>query len=480
MTQNIKLYAWSAISRFGIQIITFIGNILIARQLTPDDYGLVAMLSIVIAIAWNFTDSGFSDCLIRKNDANKKDFGTVLMFNIVVGALMYFIIYITAPLVAEYFQRRELIEISRIIGLSILVKALTVTEFTKLTKQLKFKRITIIRIVSNIVAVIVAYIMAMKGFGYWALVFQTLTMGMTNIVLLIILNKWRPYLCFSKKSFREMSGYSFNLLITYFMNQIAQNLYSVIIGKYQSANLLGYYRQAQKFKDIPIVGLNSIVLGTSYPLIARELNAIKRKEMYISVFNKFLFIHFFITALLFGIAYPIIDLLYGSKWIESAPYLQLMLLATIVLPIDTINSNIARVQGRAKLLRNNMFLKLSVSLIALILTMKECIEIILIAQIISAFISAFINAYSCGKIINWGWTRQIKIFTEQLWIPLLSALLAIIISQYFFMEFYSQGLVFVLIFLSFYIFLNLVTRQKEFLVILKQLRIQVNKITHYR
>lgn len=477
MTQNIKHYTWSAINRFGIQTITFIGNILVARQLTPDDYGLVAMLSIVIAIAWNFTDSGFSDSLIRKNDATRKDFGTVLTFNIVVGAIMYLIIYITAPLIADYFQRVELIKISRIIGLSILVKAITVTEFTRLTKELKFKKTTLIRLVSNTVAVLIAYFMALKGFGYWALVFQTLTMGVSNIFLLLILNKWRPYLCFSKQSFREMSSYSFNLLITYFLNQIGNNLYSVIIGKYQSANILGYYGQAQKFKDIPIVGLNSIVMGTSYPLIARELKEIKRKEMYVSIFNKFLFLHFFITALLFGIANPIIYLLYGEKWLQTAPYFQLMLIAAVVLPIDTINSNIARVEGRAKLLRNNMFLKICVSLFALFLTMKESIEIILLGQIVSSFISAFINAYTCGSLIEWEWTKQLKIFIVQLWKPLLSSFIAIVISLNF-NGIYIQGLFFIAIFLSLYILSNYLTKHKEFFLISKQLKIQLLKIIH--
>lgn len=421
---NTKHYFWSATNRFGTQAITFIGNVLVARLLSPDDYGLVAMLAIIIGISWNFTESGFSDCLIRKPDADKKDFSTVLFFNLAVGIIMYIVIYFTAPLVAHFFERKELIDISRVIGFSILIKAFTVTEFTRLRKYLQFKTTTIIDLASNITAVIVAYIMAKNGYGYWALVIQTLTLGLTNIIMLFFMTKWRPSLYFSYARFKSMSKYSFNMLASYLSNQFGQNLYSVFIGKFQDTSSLGFYRQAQKIRDVPILGLNSIILSTTYPLLAKETDEVKRHKMYVSLFNKFLCIQFFTIAFLFGAAYPIIDILFGAKWIITVPYFQLMLIASLLFPVTTLNSNIAKIYGRSKLYRNLTFFRNGLLLTALIITMKSSIPVILFGQIIASYISIVVDSMWCGHIINFGLQKQLKAIFTQLWIPLTALLIA--------------------------------------------------------
>jgi O-antigen/teichoic acid export membrane protein len=459
---NTKLYFWSAVNRFGIQAISFIGNVLVARQLSPDDYGLVAMLSIVLGLAWNFTDSGFSDCLIRKTNADKKDFGTILTFNIVVGTTMYFIIYTTAPLVAKYFDRNELIDISRIIGLSILIKALSTTEFTRLKKELQFKTTTIIELTSQTTAVIVAYIMALKGYGYWALVIQTLTIGLANIVMLIFLTKWRPYLCFSWTRYKTMSGYSLDLLLSYITNQIGSNLYSVFIGKFQTGTSLGYYRQAWKIKDAPISGLNAIILSTTYPLLANESDENKRYKMYVSLFNRFLSIQFLIVAILFGIAQPLIDLLFGEKWLESAPYFQLMLVASLFYPVTTLNQNLAKIYGKSQLYRNLTFLRNSLLLVALFFTMRSSIPGILYGQIIASYISVVIDSFLCGRIVNLGFKKQIKIVFIQLWIPFTSLLVA----YYTVIHINNSSLyilTFTVVFFFVYILLNETTKQQLYL-----------------
>lgn len=459
---NTNHYFWSIINRFGVQAISFIGNVLVARILSPDDYGLVAMLAIVMGIAWNFTDSGFSDCLIRKTNADKKDFGTVLTFNLVVGAIMYLLIYLTAPLVAQYFKRNELIDISKVIGISIMIKALTTTEFTRLRKELRFKTTAIIEIGSNIVSVIVAYLMALKGYGYWALVFQTITLGTTNILMLTLLTRWKPYIYFSWKSFKSMSGYSFNLLISYFSNQIGQNLYSVFIGKFQTASSLGFYRQAQKIKDVPIAGLNAIILSTTYPLLAKETNEIKRYKMYESLFNKFLSIQFLVITFLYGAANAIIEILFGEKWIISVPYFKLMLIASLLYPVTTLNSNIAKIYGKSQLYRNLSFFRNGLLLLALIFTMKSSIPVILYGQIIASYISIALDSILCGSIINFGFQKQFRVVIFQVWIPFTAMLVAYFtVSQFKSSTLYI--VVFTFVFSFVYILLSELTKQQLYL-----------------
>lgn len=469
---NTNHYFWSIINRFGIQAISFIGNVLVARILSPDDYGLVAMLAIVMGIAWNFTDSGFSDCLIRKANADKKDFGTVLTFNLVVGAIMYLLIYLTAPLVAQYFKRNELIDIAKVIGISIMIKALTTTEFTRLRKELKFKTTAIIEIGSNVVSVVVAYVMALKGYGYWALVFQTITLGTTNILMLTLLTRWKPYIYFSWKSFKSMSEYSFNLLISYFSNQIGQNLYSVFIGKFQTASSLGFYRQAQKIKDVPIIGLNAIILSTTYPLLAKETDEIKRYKMYESLFNKFLSIQFLIITFLYGAANAIIEILFGERWIISVPYFQLMLIASLLYPVTTLNSNIAKIYGKSQLYRNLSFFRNGLLLTALIFTMKSSIPVILYGQIIASYISIALDSLLCGSIINFGFQKQFRVVIFQLWIPFTSMLVA----YFTVIQFKNSTLyiiVFTFVFSFVYILLSELTKHKFYITIRNTL---INKL----
>lgn len=458
---NFLIYIWSAIDRFGTQIILFIGNILIARILGPDDYGLIAMLSIFMAIAFNLTDSGFSDCLIQKKEADKLDFGTVMIFNLFVAFSLYIIIYIIAPYIADYFDRNELIQIARIFGLSILLNGFTLTAFTQLRKELKFKMLAKIGLIGNVLMIVVAYVMAYLGFGYWALVFQSLTLGILKIVLLLILGKWRPYFNFSFKRYKDMSSYSYNLLASYLFNQISKNLYSVIIGKFQTAASLGFYRQADKIKELPIMGLNAVVLNTSYPILAVEVDKVKRYNMYVSLFNNFLFLHFITVTLLFGMAFPLISLLYGQKWEPIIPYFQLMLIASLFVPVVTMNNNIAKVLGNAKMYRNLGFIRAFLSIMALLILRKNSIEVIIFGQIGARYISVFIDAVTCGNLIDLGIIKQFKIVLKQIWIPLISLFVA-----YFFSSFVSSNLtkliIYALIYVILFVGLCKLTNKTEF------------------
>jgi O-antigen/teichoic acid export membrane protein len=450
---NSKAYLWSAIDRFGTMAIMFIGNVFVARILTPDDYGLIGMLAIFMGIAMNFTDSGFSDCLIQKRDADQLDFKTVTTFNIVVGFLFYLAIYLVAPSIASFFKRAELIDIARILGLSILLKAITLTEFTKLRKELKFKHLALVNLISNIAMITASIFMAIKGYGYWALAYQALVLGAVKILMLIIIVGWIPKIGFHWKRFTAMSRYSFNLLVSYLVNQIGQNLYSVFIGKFQPTYSLGFYRQAEKLKDPSVMSVNAIVMSTSYSIIANEIDETKKRKMYQSLLDNFLFIHFLIITILIGSAYPLVKIVFGPKWVQSAEYFQLMLIASIFVPIMTVNANIAKISGRADLYRNLGFLRTTLSIIALLITGKETIHVILYGQIIAAYISVFIDSFICGRLIEFNYLQQFKAVAFQISRPILSMFLSFLISFRIENQIYRLG-VYIGAYLIIYIIVN--------------------------
>jgi O-antigen/teichoic acid export membrane protein len=407
-----------------VQLIGFVGNVLIARQLTPDDYGLVAMLSIFIGIAWNLTESGFADFLIVKADADEKDFSTVFSHNIFVSLLLYAILYFSAPAIATFFNRTELIEITRIIGLSIILKAITLTEFTRMRKELMFKKTALIQFTSSIVSVMVAYVMALNGFGYWAIVFQTIVIALTNLVMIAVMNKWLPKFSFDWNRYMQMRVFSNNMLVSYFSTQIGQNIYSVFIGKFQADSLLGYYNQAVKINDAGSQGINAVILTTSYPILAKEKDREQRKRMYDNVLNHFLFIQFLFCFFIIGAAAPLMEVLFGVKWLQTVPYLQLLTLSLLLYPLSTLNSNIVKIEGKSNLYRNLTFLRNGLNLLAILCTFRYSIEIILVGQIIARFVSVVIDVFLCGGLIDFYPSRQFGIVFLQLAAPVVGMIAA--------------------------------------------------------
>jgi len=468
---NTKHYIWSAFNRFGVQAIGFVGNILIARQLTPDDYGLVGMLAIFIGISWNFTEAGFADCLIRKQDADRRDYATIFIHNIAFSLFLYLVLYFSAPLISAFFQRAELTDITRVLGLSIVIKAISLTEFTRIKKELKFSRIALIQIVSSLISVVVAYVMALNGWGYWAIVCQTLTIGVVNLVLIIILNKWIPYFYFSWERYKKMRGFSNNLLISYFTNQIGQNIYSVFIGKFQPTAILGFFNQASKINDVSFQSINAVVLSTSYPILAKEKSKEIRKGMYKNVLNYFLFIQFTASLFIIGASTSLVVFLFGNQWEPTGPILALLVISFLLYPLSSLNSNIIKIENKSQLYRNLTILRNSLILFSLLLTYKYSIEIILYGLICARYISVIIDVFLCGKHINFKPKEQAIIALKQIIAPLVSCMVAVFFSHWFNVTIpWKSLLVFTPLYLISFVTINIITGNPTFYMLLNKIK----------
>lgn len=468
-------YGWSAINRFGVQLIGFIGNVIIARQLSPDDYGLVAMLSIFLGIAWNLTESGFADYLIVRSDADQRDFSTIFTHNMFVSVLLYAALYFGAPAIAAFYGRSELVEITRVIGLSIVLKAITLTEFTRMRKELQFKSSAMIQLASSIASVVVGYILAVYGLGYWAIVSQTLVIAITNLVMIVVMNGWYPRFRFDWDRYKAMRGFSNNMLLSYFTNQIGQNIYSVFIGKFHSSVLLGFYNQATKINDACFQGINAVILTTSYPLLAKERDREIRKEMYSKVLNHFLFIQFFLCFFIIGAAYPLMQILFGTKWLPTAPYLQLLTLALLFYPLTTLNSNIIKVEGKSGLYRNLTFLRNGLNVIAILITFRMSIEMILIGQLAARYISIITDVLVCGKLIAFRPMQQMGILLIQIVAPISAVAIACLLSNYVEGVYLKFGL-FSVVFLLVFLVVNRILSNKTQQYYLEKMRLVIKKI----
>ena len=422
----VKHYCWSAIGKISTELLAFVGNILIARILSPGDYGLIAMLSIIMALSLTFSEAGFNDFLIRKKDSDRIDFGTVATYNIGVSIILYVLIYFTAPLVAVFFNRQELVPIARLLGLSIILKSFTLSGFVQLTKELKFKESSFINIFCSLLSILSTYIMAKLGCGYWSLVMQQIFVAFYNILLLIIIGKWRPYFCFNKGRFVEMFKYSSNLLVSYIINTIGKNCYSFVIGKNYTNNDLGFYNQAQRMQTVPTQGLNNIILTTSYPLIAKETDTNLRYSLYVNLFNRFNFVQTWLVFALITIAEFVFLVLLGEKWLPSSDLFKLFMLLSLTYPLVTINANIVKLNGCSATYRTLTFIRTLMQVLSLLICAKFSLYVIIIGQIIASFCSAFIDMYVCGKLIGFNLNKQLNLWLGILFKPLVSYMLTVL------------------------------------------------------
>lgn len=453
---NVKHYSWSALNRLGIQALSFIGNILIAKQLSPDDYGLIAMLSIIIGISWNFTESGLTEYLIQKKNVDELDYSTIFAYCIFISIIFSIILFFTSTYIASFYKRNELINITKFISISLLFKAITVTEFTRMRKHLEFKKLALIQLLSTCLSIITAYVFALYSFGYWSIVIQIISLSFYNLLFILILNKWKPRFKFDFKRYSLMRKFSNNMLISFLTNQISQNIHSVFIGKTQSSLSLGFYNQATKMNDLSFQSINSIIVTTSYPILVKTKDNIERLELYKKLLNHFLFIQLILCFFLIGISEEIISIILGPKWLITGQYLKTLTLSSMFLPLMTLNANILKIENKTKLYRNLNFLRNGLILLFLILTFKYGTYAIIIGYVIAVNISILFYVQYSGKLINLHTKEQFIIVIKQIISPFISLLISL--SFLHFLKFKNELIIFTVFSTLFFLFVLIINK----------------------
>ncbi|MEB1142858.1 lipopolysaccharide biosynthesis protein [Citrobacter freundii] len=390
---------WSAIERICSQGIQLILMIVLARQLGPGAFGLIGMLTIFITIGQVFIDSGFSSALIRKNERTESDYATVFYFNMTVAILFYAILYFCAPFIAEFYNRIELIELTRVLGLTIIISAFTIVQRTQLSVILDFKTQAISSLSSVIISGGCALLMAYNGFGVWSLVTQTIVMGLVNLVILNIYNPWLPKRKFSKKSFWDFFSFGSKLLVSSLIDAIYTNIYLVVIGKSFSANTLGQFTQANLLSNTPAMTLTTIVQRVTYPLFSNVNNAKGNiDEIYLRTLRLTAAVVFPTMFILAIIAKPFVVLFLGQQWEPVATLMSILCIGYCLYPVHAINLNLLQVKGRTDLFLKLEVIKKTLITVILIITIPFGVKIICFGILAQYYISLFINTYYTGKL----------------------------------------------------------------------------------
>lgn len=383
--------------------------LVMARILTPADYGIVGMLSIFIAVSNTFIISGFSNALIRKIDRTEVDNSTVFYFNIVVGAIFYWILFFCAPLIARFYDMPILVPVTRVVSLSLIFGSFSIVQRAQFTVKLDFKTTAKISLTAAIISGIVGIILAYKNFGVWALIFQSLTSQVITTLTLWIVSKWRPIWVFSWKSFREMFSYGSKLLASGLLDTIFVNIYSLVIGKVYKASDLGFYNRSKSFSQLASSNITGVIQRVTFPVLASIQNEDERLRYgYSRILRISGFIIFPLMIGLAAVAYPLIMTLLTEKWIYSAVLLLPICLAGMWYPIHAINLNLLQVKGRSDLFLRLEIIKKILTIIVLVSTVPLGLYWMCWGSVFSSIICLIINTHYTGKLINLGFWKQMK------------------------------------------------------------------------
>jgi O-antigen/teichoic acid export membrane protein len=400
---------WSFIDQGAVNGIQFVVGIILSRLLTPHEFGLVGMITIFISISRSFVDSGFTQAIIRKNNATQTDYATIFYFNILISVIVYFILFFSSPAIGAFFEEPKLVLILKILSLTLLFDAFAIVQRARLTKRIDFKLQTKISIIASVSSGIIGILMAYEGFGVWSLVAKILSRHALISIFLCIWNRWIPTLEFSIKAFKDMFSFGSKLLLSGLINTAYRNVYKLIIGKFFSAADLGYFTRAEQFKNLPSQNLTTVIQRVSYPVLSTLQNDMQKlKQSYRKLIRSTMLITFVLMLSLAAIARPLIITLIGDHWLPSVIFLQLLCFEGIIYPLSAINQNMLKVQGRSDLYLKLEIIKKILAIPVIVIGIFISIEAIIIGMIINSFIAYILNSYYSGKMIGYSNYDQLK------------------------------------------------------------------------
>lgn len=408
-TKTVNGVIWSSIDRFSTQGIQFVFSILIARLLLPSDYGVVAMLGIFMAVSNCFIDSGFGTALIRKIDRTEVDFSTVFYFNIVVSCFFYGLLWIGAPYIAAFYDIPLLTNVTRVQGLTLIIGAFSGIQSAKLSIDIDFKSRAKISVVTTILTGAIGLWLAYSGYGVWALVAQMVLGSLLRTILLWCVVRWMPLCVFSWKSFKELFSFGSKLLASGLLDTIYNNVYTIVIGKCFSANVLGVYSRADSLAQFPSSNITNVLQSVTFPVLSSIQND---EERLTDAYKRFLkistFVIFPMMVGLAAVADPLIRIVLTDKWEECIYLLQIICFSMMWYPVHAINLNILSVKGRSDYFLKLEVIKKILGVIMLCVTIPLGIVAMCYGRVFTSVVCLAINTYYTKKIINYGYLSQMK------------------------------------------------------------------------
>lgn len=400
---------WSAFDSFGSLGIQFLFGIILARILSPEDYGIIAMPLIFLAVAHTFINSGFSAALVRKPDLKEEDLSTAFYFNIIVGVVCYIILFISSPWIAEFYNTPILTDLLKVTALATLFNPLCAVQQALLTRKINFKKQSVITISGAIISGIVGIVMAYSGYGVWSLVFQQVAGSLLSTILLWVTSDWRPRTKWNKESFNYLWGFGSKVLAAGLLDTLYKNMGPLLIGKFYTKIELGNYTRANQFADLPSRNVTTVLQRVTFPVLSTIQEDDERLvNNYRRIIRLSTFIVFPLMLLLSALADPLVRLLLTDKWEGCIVLLQIICFSRSFHPVHAINVNLLQVKGRSDFALKATIIKKITTFTTLLCTLPFGVIYMVYGGVFNAMVILLVNTHYTGKLINLGYFKQMR------------------------------------------------------------------------
>ena len=449
---------WSSVQQFGRMGISFVANLIMARLLTPEDYGAVGMLMVFVSLSMIFIDSGFGSALIQKKNPTEEDYSTIFFFNLMVGVALYFVLFVTAPAISRFYNMDILTDMLRVLGLVLIINSFSMIQQSRLKKQLNFKTLTISFLTGQIVGSGVGIFMAFKGYGVWSLVTYDVLDALIRTLMLWIQCKWKPKFVFRFSSLKELFRFGGFLLANGILVTLRRNVLAIVLGKLYSAKELGMYTQAKKVENIPVQSVATIIGHVTFPVYSKLQDNIERlRNVQRRGFIYIAFLCIPLLILLMVIAKPLILVLYTDKWIESVPYLQILCFSGIFYSLQEVNGNIVNAMGQSKLFFKWSIVKTATLFLLIFIGSFFGIYGLMISFVLQNMLIYFINAVLASKYTEYSLWMQLKDLFPMFIVSAVAAVVSYFSGRVFnnhILTLLLQSTTFIVIYLLIFYFIN--------------------------
>ncbi|WP_288222139.1 lipopolysaccharide biosynthesis protein [uncultured Clostridium sp.] len=405
----IKSLIWKVMERTGVQGIQFIIQIVLARILSPNDYGIISLITIFIALANVFIQSGFNTALIQKKNVKEEDFSSVFYLSLTIAIIIYIILFLSAESIAKFYGIAELKSVLRVLSITLFFGAFNSIQNAVISRKMQFRKLFISSTFSILISGIIGIILAYSGWGVWSLVIQQIVNQVSITIILWFTLKWRPTLTFSVKRLGKLFSYGWKLLISSLIDTLYMNLRSLVVGKVYTSQMLAYYNRGEQFPQLIVSNINGSIQAVMLPTLSSEQDDKKRvKELVRRSIVTSSFLLFPIMIGLAVVAEPLIKILLTDKWLSCVPFMQVFCLTYMLWPIHTANLQAINALGRSDIFLKMEILKKIVGIFILVISMFYGVYAIALGGLISGIISSIINAYPNSKLLEYSYKEQIK------------------------------------------------------------------------
>ncbi len=483
MAKNLKQKAvsgmiWTALQRYSTMIIQFISGIILARLLTPYDYGCIGMLMIFVVLAESFIDGGFGSALIQKKRPTQEDYSTIFFWNLGMAVLLYAILFFSAPAIARFYRIPLLCDVLRVQGVILFIYAFNVVQRNQLQKKLNFKVLSIVTITTSIISLVVTIVMAYHGYGVWSLVTQQILTALIPALVFWFYIKWRPQLTFSWQSFKELFSFGFYMFLTHLLNQFGQQIQGLLIGKFYNPSVMGLYTKAYHTEKLASTSMSQVMTQVTYPLYAEVQddkqvlgNMIKKITMVLS------YITFPLMFILLLCAKPIFVFLYSDRWLGSVPYFQVLCIAGLAYCLQSVNYQSIAAIGKSQKMFIWTIVKRVVGILFVIIgLLLYGMNGLLIGMVLNTWFSYFVNIGLVSRYIGYKWWNQLFDILPVMVVSLIIALISYGIGQLYQFQLYIDGLCKLFVYIVSYLIWSFLFKPESFVYTKDTILLIRNKI----